>query len=78
MLNWLPKNVSTFGGDVDSVIALIYYVVGAWFVLTYGVIIALLIRYRRRPGRRAIYAAGKRSYAALGYRYVRPFVCPYS
>ena len=27
-------------------------------MLTYGVIIAFLIRYRRRPGRRAVYVPG--------------------
>jgi cytochrome c oxidase subunit 2 len=58
MLNWLPRNVSTFGGDVDAIFALIYYIVAAWFVLTYGAIIYALVRYRRRPGRRALYMPG--------------------
>ena len=58
MLSWLPQSVSTFGGDIDSIFALIYYTVGAWFILTYVVIIVFLIRYRRRPGRRAVYVHG--------------------
>ncbi len=58
MFSWLPKNVSTFGGDVDSILYLIYYIVGVWFVLTYGAIFYCLIRYRRRPGRPAQYADG--------------------
>ena len=58
MFNWLPKNVSTFGGDVDSVLYLIYYIVTAWFILTYGAILYLVIRYRRRPGQKAIYVDG--------------------
>ena len=58
MLSWLPKNVSTFGGDVDSIFYLIYYIVAVWFVLTYGAIIYCLIRYRRRPGQRAVYVHG--------------------
>ena len=58
MLSWLPKNVSTFGGDVDSIFYLIYYIMAVWFVLTYGAIIYCLIRYRRRPGQRAVYVHG--------------------
>jgi len=60
MLSWLPENVSTYGGDIDSMISLIYYVVGAWFLLTYGAMILFLILYRRREGRRATYIAGER------------------
>ena len=60
MLNWLPENVSTYGGDIDSMISLIYYVVGAWFLLTYGAMILFLILYRRREGRRATYIEGNR------------------
>jgi len=58
MFSWLPKNVSTFGGDVDSILYLIYYIVGIWFVLTYAAIIYCLIRYRRRQGQRARYIDG--------------------
>ncbi|MFQ5882899.1 MAG: cytochrome c oxidase subunit II [Candidatus Methylomirabilales bacterium] len=58
MLSWLPENVSTYGGEIDSILYLIYYVTGAWFFLTLGVIIVFLIRYRRREGRRATYVHG--------------------
>lgn len=58
MFSWLPKNVSTFGGDVDAILSLIYYIVAIWFVLTYAAIIYCLIRYRRRPGREARYVDG--------------------
>jgi cytochrome c oxidase subunit 2 len=58
MFSWLPKNVSTFGGDVDSILYLIYYIVLMWFLLTYGTIGYLLVRYRRRPGTRAQYVTG--------------------
>ena len=60
MLSWLPENVSTYGGEIDSMIALIYYIVGAWFLLTYGAIILFLVLYRRREGRRAAYIQGER------------------
>jgi len=59
-MRWLPENVSTYGGEIDAVIALIYYVTLAWFFLTLGVFGFFLIRYRRRDGRRATYVAGER------------------
>ncbi|GIX47203.1 MAG: cytochrome-c oxidase [Candidatus Tectimicrobiota bacterium] len=58
MLRWLPESVSTFSGDIDALIRLIYYTVGAWFVLTFAVILIFLVRYRYRPGRRAVYLPG--------------------
>ncbi len=60
MLSWLPENVSSYGGDIDSMMYLIYYIVGAWFLLTYGTILLFLILYRRREGRRATYIEGNR------------------
>jgi len=60
MLSWLPENVSTYGRDIDSMMYLIYYIVGAWFLLTYGAMILFLILYRRREGRRATYIEGNR------------------
>ncbi|MEE9275204.1 MAG: cytochrome c oxidase subunit II [bacterium] len=58
MLAWLPENVSTFGGDIDGIFAFVYYIVGAWFIATQALILIFLIRYRRRKGRRAVYAPG--------------------
>lgn len=59
-LSWLPENVSTYGGDIDAVIATIWYVTVTWFFLTFGVLGAFLLLYRRRPGRRASYVPGER------------------
>ncbi len=58
MLEWLPENVSTFGGDIDWVFAYIYYIVGFWFILTEAILIGAIIRYRRKPGQRAAYIRG--------------------
>ena len=44
-MRWLPENVSTYGGEIDAVIALIYYVTLAWFFLTLGVFGFFLIRW---------------------------------
>lgn len=60
MSNWFPKNVSTFGGEIDSVFFLIFYIVGFWFLLTEGIILYCIIRYRRREGRRASFIQGEK------------------
>lgn len=57
--SWLPLNVSTFGGDIDGVFRLILYIVGFWFILTEGVLFFFLVRYRRKPGRRAFFNRGE-------------------
>jgi cytochrome c oxidase subunit 2 len=64
-LGWLPENVSTYGADVDAIIALIWYNTVAWFVLTFGTIGFFLVLYRRRRGRPAAYVKGERLREAL-------------
>ena len=59
-LRWLPENVSTYGPDVDGVIAIIWYNTVVWFALTFGAIGLCLVLYRRRPGRPAAYVKGER------------------
>ncbi len=59
MQNWFPANVSTFGADVDGIFWLIFYITATWFFLTEGLILYFLIRYRRKPGRRACYVTGE-------------------
>lgn len=61
MLSWLPENVSTYGTDIDSLFALIYYITGVTFLLVEGLLLLFLILYRRRPGQRATYIAGDRA-----------------
>lgn len=58
MLSWLPENISTYGGDIDSVYALIYYIVLPWFLLTEAIIFYCAVRYRRRAGTPARYYRG--------------------
>ncbi len=58
MLSWLPENVAPFGQDIDRLFALIYYITGGVCVLVTAILIAFLIRYRHREGRRATYTHG--------------------
>ncbi len=30
-LGWLPENASTYGAEIDGIIAVIYYLTLAWF-----------------------------------------------
>jgi len=59
-MGWLPENVSTFGGDIDGLLRLIFVLTVAWFLITFGTLGAFLVLYRRRPGRRAAYVRGER------------------
>lgn len=58
MLKFLPENVSTYGGDIDSLFYLIYYITGVAFLLVAVAMVAFLIMYRHREGRRATYLHG--------------------
>lgn len=58
MMSWLPENVSTYGGDIDSLFYFIYYLTGAAFVLVHVVLLLFMIMYRRQPGRKAVYSHG--------------------
>ena len=56
---WFPKNISTFGGDIDFVFYLIFYIVGFWFLLTQGIILYSVIFHRRKEGQKAAYLSGE-------------------
>jgi cytochrome c oxidase subunit II len=58
MANWFPQNVSTFGGDIDGIFWFIFYVTAIWFFLTEGLLVYFVLRYRRKPGQKALYVAG--------------------
>jgi cytochrome c oxidase subunit II len=49
---------STFGGEVDGVFWLIFHITAVWFFLTEGLILYLVFRYRRKPGRKTAYVRG--------------------
>jgi cytochrome c oxidase subunit 2 len=55
---WLPENVSTYGGDIDRLFYLIYYVTGATFFAVQITLLVFLVVYRHRDDRRATYTHG--------------------
>lgn len=59
MLNWwLPENVTSFGEDIDWLFHLIYAITAITGILVFVALIAFLVMYRDRPGRRARYTHG--------------------
>jgi cytochrome c oxidase subunit II len=50
---------STFAGDIDFVWSLIFWVVGAWWVATELVFLALIVRFRKKDGVPAQYITGE-------------------
>ncbi|MFQ5896518.1 MAG: cytochrome c oxidase subunit II, partial [Nitrospinota bacterium] len=58
MMSCLPENVSTYGGEVDFLFYLIYYITAVTFLLVAIAMVTFLILYRHREGRRARYFHG--------------------
>ncbi|MBI4546050.1 MAG: cytochrome c oxidase subunit II [Gemmatimonadetes bacterium] len=58
-MKWgFPESVSTYGGDIDAMYAIILYVTGAMFLVVEATLIYFIIRYRRREGGKADYVHG--------------------
>jgi cytochrome c oxidase subunit II len=53
MLEGLPINVSTFGGDIDGIIRLIFWITGFFLILAEAFLLFCILRFRRRDGVRA-------------------------
>lgn len=58
MLDWLPQNVSTYGGEIDKFFYVIYYITTTVFFLVAVSMIYFLIKYRYKEGRKAKYYHG--------------------
>ena len=59
MIERYLEQVSTYAGDVDGVIMLIFWLVGFWFLLSEGVFFWLLWRFRHREGHEGEYVTGE-------------------
>jgi len=57
-LRWLPESVSTFGGDIDALFAIIFRGAAIWLFVTIGALLLFAVRFRRREGIRAKYIRG--------------------
>ena len=53
MLSELPENISTFGGDIDNVLAIIWWITIAWLVAAEAVL-NFLPEERRKKVRNCI------------------------
>ncbi len=51
--------LSTYAGDIDSLILLIFVLVGPWFIVCEGIFFYFIIRFREKDGRRAEYITGE-------------------
>jgi cytochrome c oxidase subunit II len=58
MLGWLPHNISTYGADIDWLFSLIQWITGVIFLGVMVALVAFLVKYRHREGRRATYTHG--------------------
>jgi cytochrome c oxidase subunit 2 len=56
--HWVPE-VSTFAGDIDFVWSLIFWIVGFWCLAAELVLFWLIVRFRKKDGRRAQYITGE-------------------
>ena len=58
MMQWLPEDVSPYGGSIDALFYFIYYITAAAFILVTALMIIFLYQYRRNDSRRAVYTHG--------------------
>jgi cytochrome c oxidase subunit 2 len=59
MIESLVPAASTYAAEIDAVFTLIFVLVGFWFVLTQGVFLWLIVRFRKRDGVKAQYITGE-------------------
>jgi len=55
---WLPEGISTYAPVIDRLFYVILAITGVAFLLVQGALLFFVIRYRRRPDRRAAYTHG--------------------
>jgi cytochrome c oxidase subunit 2 len=59
MIERILPAASSYASDIDAVFTLIFVLVGFWFLLTEGLLLWLIVRFRRRDGVRAQYITGE-------------------
>ncbi len=53
-----PESISTYGHEVDSLYAVILWLTVVTFVITEGLLVVFLLKFRAKPGGRATYTHG--------------------
>lgn len=61
MLTWLPQNISTYGGDLDHLFHLMYYILAVWFIAVEGLLLFFLIRFHKSRQAKPVYVRGDTS-----------------
>ncbi|MFT4621772.1 MAG: cytochrome c oxidase subunit 2 [Myxococcota bacterium] len=59
MIEMFQPQVSSFAGEIDSLILFVTVMVGFWYLLTKGMFFYLIFRFREKPGVKAEYITGK-------------------
>jgi len=59
MIHYFLPAISTYAGDIDFIIDLIFWLVGFWFILSEGVFFWLIFRFRKKEGQPAEYISGE-------------------
>jgi cytochrome c oxidase subunit 2 len=58
--NWLPVAASSYAGDIDFVFAIVFWIVVAfWWLLVEGILLYLILRFRKKDGANAQYITGE-------------------
>ena len=59
MIEAFVPAASTYAGDIDFLVNLIFWIVGFWFVLSELVFFYLIFRFRKRDGETGQYVTGE-------------------
>ncbi len=59
MIEYYIPALSTYAGDIDFLINLIFVLVGFWFIVSEGVFFWLIFTFRKKEGVKAQYVAGE-------------------
>ena len=57
-LYWAPENFTVGGRQIDVLLNFIFWLTLIVFIATQAVLVAYLVKYRRQPGRKALYSHG--------------------
>ena len=60
MIEYYEQSASSFAGDIDNLFLVITLIIGFWFILTFGILVYLIIRFRRKDGVKSQYIAGEK------------------